>query len=122
MQRKQVNPFIIKDYKFASNVLKIHIWSAVFVSLGMARSNWILAENLQMYSLIFVSLGAVSNISLNYFLIPVMGINGAAIATLITSSLVLFSAVAFSKTRKVFFMNVSSLLLFPSLNRLKKYH
>jgi len=111
-----------EDYKFASNVLKIHIWSAVFVSLGMARSNWILAENLQMYSLIFVSLGAVSNISLNYFLIPVMGINGAAIATLITSSLVLFSAVAFSKTRKVFFMNVSSLLLFPSLNRLKKYH
>jgi O-antigen/teichoic acid export membrane protein len=73
-----------KEYLQASNVLSIHIWAGVFVSLGIASSRWFVAENYVKKSLYRGLFGLVVNVVLNVLLIPIYGILGAAIATLIS--------------------------------------
>ncbi len=70
-------------FREASNVLAIHIWTGVFVALGVASSNWFISENLQNLCLYLTAGGAVINVVLNYIFIPTYGIIGAAIASLI---------------------------------------
>ena len=97
-------------YNQAASVLSIHIWALIFVCLGTARSNWILPENLQRYSLIYLLIGAITNILLNLLLIPRFGINGAAYATLFSQILSsYFGACWFKKTRIAFFMQTKSI-------------
>lgn len=71
------------QYSQAGTVLMIHIWTGMFVFLGIAFGQYLIAENFTKKALYRTLLGAVSNISLNYILIPIYGINGAAIATLL---------------------------------------
>ena len=71
-------------YAPAGETLIIHIWAGVFVSLGVANGKWLIAENLTRVSMINTMLGAMLNVGLNLWLIPLMGINGAAIATVIS--------------------------------------
>jgi O-antigen/teichoic acid export membrane protein len=66
-----------------SYVLMLHIWTAVFVFLGFAFSRYLVAESLTKKSFYRALLGALSNVLLNYILIPKYGITGAAVATLI---------------------------------------
>ena len=63
------------DYQEAADVLRIYIWASVFVSLGVASSKWLVAENLQRYSFYRTALGAVLNISCNFWLIPIYGLS-----------------------------------------------
>lgn len=70
------------EYQAAGEVLKIHIWTGIFVFMGVAFSKYLLSENFTKKSLYRTSLGAVSNIFLNLILIPKYGIKGAAIGTL----------------------------------------
>lgn len=70
------------EYNQTATVLMIHIWASIFVFIGVASSKWLIAENLQKYSFYRTIAGALINIALNYVLIPMHGINGAAIATL----------------------------------------
>jgi len=67
----------------ASGVLSIHIWAGVFVFLGVAGGRWFLAENYINKNLYRTSFGMVTNIVSNLILIPLYGIYGAAIATLL---------------------------------------
>lgn len=78
-----VNILFGDTYTDASNILKIHIWSAVFVFIGVAFNKILMAENLAKIALKRTALGAVTNVILNYFLIPKYGIQGAAYSTLI---------------------------------------
>ena len=98
------------DFADAGSVLAIHIWAAIFVFLGVASGNWLLTENLQKLALQRALYGALTNILLNLLLIPKFGVNGAAVA------LVVSQAVAFwlidglqSATRKMFFMKLSAM-------------
>lgn len=74
-------------YSDAGNVLVIHIWTGVFVFLGVASSKWFVAENLQKYSFYRTLAGAIINVFLNFLLIPRYSIHGAAIATLISQAI-----------------------------------
>ena len=67
-----------------SPILKILIWSGVFVSIGNVIRAQIVAEDLQKYLIITTIVGALINVILNYYLIPVYGMNGAAIAFVIS--------------------------------------
>lgn len=69
------------EYTAAANVLKIHIWSLLFVFLGLAQGLWIISEGLNHFSLLFTMIGAIMNVILNIILIPYYGAEGAAIAT-----------------------------------------
>lgn len=70
-------------YQEAGQVLMIHIWAAVFVFLGVSFSKYLLAENLTKIAFQRTLLGAVSNVLLNLWLIPIYGVAGAAMATLL---------------------------------------
>ena len=97
-------------YKDAGQVLMIHIWAGVFVSIGVASGSWFITENLQHYTLYRTSLGAIINVILNLILIPIFGLIGAAIATVIAQSMAaLFFDVLTEKTRVVFYMKLKTL-------------
>ena len=98
------------DYQEAAIVLKIYIWAFVFVSLGVASSHWLVTENLEKHALLRSFLGAILNISLNLYLIPIYGITGAAYATLITQLFVSYLFFGISKhTRNNFILSTRAL-------------
>lgn len=74
------------EYEAAGAMLRVHIWSLVFVCLGLARDQWAVAENMTRFLLVTAVLGAASNVLLNLVLIPSHGGVGAAWATLISYS------------------------------------
>lgn len=71
-------------YAPAASALRIGVWYTTFSYLGAVRNIWILAEGQQKYLWKINIFGACANVVLNYILIPIMGINGAALASLVT--------------------------------------
>lgn len=72
------------SYIPAVSALRITVWYSTFSYYGSVRNIWILAEKKQKYLWIINLSGAVLNVVLNALLIPVWGINGAAVASLFT--------------------------------------
>lgn len=72
------------DYAPSVSALRLIVWYTTFSYVGSVRNIWILAESKQKYLWVINLTGAAANVVLNYFLIPVMGIMGAALASLIT--------------------------------------
>jgi O-antigen/teichoic acid export membrane protein len=103
----------------SATVLSLHIWAGIFVFLGVASSRWYLTENLQKLFFYRSLTGVVINIGLNLLLIPRLGINGAAIATIISQ---VFSAWLFDlvnrRTQPVFWQKTHSLFPFLRLIRI----
>lgn len=71
-------------YNSAISALQIIVWYTTFSYMGAVRNIWILANNKQKYLWKINMFGAIINVILNAVLIPLSGINGAAIASLIT--------------------------------------
>ena len=71
-------------YKASVSALRIVVWYSTFSYLGAVRDIWILAENLQKHLWVINLSGAAANVIMNAVLIPICGVNGAAIASLIT--------------------------------------
>ena len=100
-------------YQNAASVIDIQIWSIIFVFVGVVASRWYIVENLQKLNLQRTVLGAIINVILNFWLIPIMGIVGAAIATLAAQVVASFLGNAISaRTRSIFFMQAKALTLF----------
>lgn len=83
------SPLVIKilygnEYQTSVGALQIIVWYCSFSYLGGARAVWILAEEKQKHLVVINLVGAGLNIILNLVLIPKIGINGAAIASVIT--------------------------------------
>ena len=97
-------------YREAGPVLMIHIWTGVFVSLGVASGAWLINQNLQLFAFYRTFVGVVINVILNLLLIPIYGMIGAAIATVIAQ---VMAALAFdvftNKTRVTFVMKLKTL-------------
>lgn len=64
-------------------ILSVHIWTGLFVYLGVGTSNLFVINNLQQFVFGRTIVGAIINIVLNYWLIPRYGALGASVATLI---------------------------------------
>jgi O-antigen/teichoic acid export membrane protein len=71
------------EYSKTSTILTWHIWAAPFVFLGVANHQWLISENFTRFCFATTSLGAITNIIINFFLSPKYGGIGAAIATVI---------------------------------------
>jgi polysaccharide transporter, PST family len=98
-------------YTEAGKVLAVYIWASLFVFMGIATSPWSIAEGLNHLST-YRTIGAVSNVLLNLFLIPAYEGFGAAIATVISYALASFlSNATDSETLKIFQMQVKSILM-----------
>lgn len=102
-----------EKYMIAGSVLAIHVWSGVFVFMGVAAGKWMLVENITKQTMYRTLAGAIINILLNLILIPIYGIKGSALATLITcfTTSILMNYISV-KTRKCFWMQMSA-LIFP---------
>lgn len=96
-------------YAEAGAVLAIHIWASVFVFLGVASSQWFIAENRQILNFQRTVLGAFLNVGLNLIFIPSFGAIGAAVATVLAQASVGLIYDAFQKeTRPMFYMKLKS--------------
>jgi O-antigen/teichoic acid export membrane protein len=71
-----------EEYAVAGDILAWHIWASLFVFLGVASSKWVLAENHVYFNFAATAAGALANVLLNLWLIPLRGGVGAAIATM----------------------------------------
>lgn len=102
-------------YAEAGQVLAIHIWASLFVFMGVATSPWFIAEGLTHFALRITLIGAIINVVLNIFLIPAYAGVGAAIATVISQAFAsFFSNFTHAKTRKIFFIQLQSLVFYKS--------
>ena len=109
--------FLGDAFSPASSVLIIHIWTGVFVFVGVASTQWFVSENLQLYLLLNTSVGAVLNIAFNLYLIPIYGIQGAAIASLISYFISAYiMLLIWEKTRPNFFAISKSLNIYRVLH------
>ena len=100
-----------EEYFVAGVILSIHIWSSLFVFMGVVQNSWNIAEDLTKLYLQRTVIGAIMNIILNLFLIPRHAGIGAAIATVISYAFTGSLLNAFdSRTRKIFWLQVRSLL------------
>lgn len=108
-------------FHLSGTVLGIHIWAGVFVFLGVSRGGWIINENYQRFTAVYLGIGMLVNVILNFIFIPIWGINGAAYATLISQSVsVLFAPLIFKETRISFFMMIKSITLISLFKKSKK--
>jgi O-antigen/teichoic acid export membrane protein len=109
-----------KEFIEASSVLSIHIFSAIFVYLGVSSGRWLIAENKTLLNLYRNIFGMVMNIILNIIFIPKYGIVGAAFASLIAYISAFYIMDLFQKdTRYIFYLKSKALLLFKEKNETK---
>lgn len=106
----------------AAKVLVIHGWATIFVFLGIVQSGYDITEGLTWAATQRAAIGAVTNIGLNFILIPKYGATGAAIATLISYGCSAFLLNLVRKaTRPVFALQLRALLVFPLFFRPLRY-
>ena len=99
------SPFIYRvlytndDFAGGAEVLAIHVWAGIFVFLGSASGQYLIAEGYTRLSLVRTGMGAAVNILLNIWWIPLFGIKGAAWATLVGYGVATFYILLIPKTR-----------------------
>lgn len=109
------------SYEPSVSALKILIWSTSFAMIGTARVIWLVNEDLGHYEKYFTIMGSFINILLNAIFIPVLGIIGASLTTLVSQFFVASIApLFFKKTRKFVKIYFESFLEMPSLYLLVK--
>ena len=104
------------QYQSVGILLSIMVIRLFFTNMGVARSAYILNENLMKFSLITMTLGTITNITLNYLWIPEYGSKGAIIATIISFFVTTFLVdIFYSKTRKNVFLQFRAIITFYKL-------
>ena len=78
-----VNILFGSDFAAATDVLKIHVFTNVFIYLGVAQNIWIVNENKGKINVFKTIVGIVLAILFNLLLIPEYGVIGAAYSALI---------------------------------------
>ncbi len=101
-------------------VLAVHIWAGVFVFLGSASGQYLIAEGYTKMSMLRTGVGAIVNIVLNIFLLPRYGILGAAYATLAAYGIATFFIVFIPKTREQGLLMLRSLFLISLFQKIIK--
>jgi O-antigen/teichoic acid export membrane protein len=101
------------EYLESSSVLNIHIWSGIFIFLGVASSKYLIAENYIKKTFYRTFVGALLNIIMNYYLIGTMGIKGAAISTFVSHFFAAYFYDLLDKDlRKMFILKTKSLFFY----------
>lgn len=103
--------FYAPEYAEGAKILSIHIWAGIFVFLGSASGQYLIAEGYTKYSMYRTAAGAVVNVVLGFLWIPLYGLQGAAFATLIAYFSATFFILVFPETRKQGINMLKSLFL-----------
>lgn len=87
----------------ASKVLQIHVWAGCFIFVRALISQHLIITGNEPLSLLSHGVGALLNVLLNLWLIPLYGIEGAAWATLISYAYASFFFIFFAKSTRQHF-------------------
>jgi len=95
----------------SASVLRIYIWSTVFIALGVVQGQWLVNEGYGLFVLYRSIGGAAINIGANFALIPSYGAEGAALAAVIAqfASSVLANLVYDKENRRIFVLQIKAL-------------
>lgn len=104
------------EYSGANICLKIVVWYTAFSYLGSAKNYWLICENKKKFVFIFSAIGAGCNVIMNLIFIPLCGIKGAAIATLLTQILANFIIPLSIKSTREYGMYVIDALLLRNIH------
>jgi O-antigen/teichoic acid export membrane protein len=108
------------QYGRAAHILTIHIWTGVFVFLGIASGQYLIIENLGRIAFYRTLAGLLVNLILNFLLIPLYRETGAAVATLLSQACAAYLFDAFNRsTRQMFLMKTKSFFPFLPINHAK---
>jgi O-antigen/teichoic acid export membrane protein len=107
-------PFLIttvygSNYSPAGQVMQIHAWAGIPVAIGVSHSCYMIFNNLQKYALVATGSSAVLNIIGNFICIPMLGINGAAIATVVSYFFSTVIFYIFLKDKRMLVLRIRSL-------------
>ena len=107
-----INTLYGNQYVESGLILSIHLWSSIFVFMGVIGSSCYVIQGLQYVLLTNTILGVVLLVFSNYFLIPRFGAVGASISLLMTQMFVswLFDYIH-PQTRPLFFLKLKSMNL-----------
>ena len=109
------------QFQETAGILVVHVWTGVFVSLGVVSSKYLLIENMTKIAFYRSTSGAVVNVLVNLILIPRYGGIGAAVATLLSQSLAAYLFdLANSRTRLMFLMKTRSILFLDAFKLINK--
>src|SRR5690606_35159775 len=109
------------EYAAGAEILAIHIWAGIFVFLGSASGQYLIAEGYTKLSLVRTAVGALINIILNMWWIPIFGIKGAAWASLIAYAVATFYIILIPKTRVQGIMMLKSIFQINLIRKLIKF-
>ena len=83
------------EFKYSAGVLQILIWAFILSSINSVLLNLLISINQQKLNTISITLCAITNVILNFFLIPILSYNGAALATVVTKAVLLLASFFF---------------------------
>jgi O-antigen/teichoic acid export membrane protein len=105
------------EYQAAGYLLSLFALRLFFTNMGVGKSVFIVNESLFKYSLLTVIIGAITNVMLNYILIPSHGATGAIAGSLISFAVSIFLVdILFKKTRENLRLMFEGILSFWKLN------
>ncbi len=105
------------EYQAAGVLLSLMAIRLFFTNMGIARSAYLLTENLMRFSLITMVLGTIINILLNYLWIEEYGGKGAIVATIFSFFVTIFLIdIFYSKTRENVFLQLRSIFTFYKID------
>jgi PST family polysaccharide transporter len=95
----------------AASVLRIYVWSTLFIALGLVELQWLINEGYETFVLVRSLVGAATAIAGNYLLIPRYGGVGAAYAAVVAqfASCILVNLVYDARTREIFVLQLRAL-------------
>ena len=105
------------EFAGSATALQILIWSLVFGSINLVLLNLLISIDRQKLNTLSTGLCAITNVTLNFLLIPTLSYNGAAIATVITN-IVLFIACFYFVSKHLLILPVHKILVKPVIGSL----
>lgn len=107
------------EYQAAGVLFSLFAIRLFFTNMGTAKSLYVVNESLFRNSLLNAVVGAIVNITVNYFLIPIYGSIGALIATVVSFTVSAFGVdLFFRRTRINTGMLVRGITTFWKLNKI----
>ena len=100
-------------YENADLILMLHIWTLIFVGIGVLFRQIMIIENKTRFLLLTTVLGTIVAIILDFWLIPIYSFYGAIVSIILSQIISNYcSTLIYKETRMFFIMQTKSLLLF----------
>ena len=109
-----------EKYLLAKNALSLIVWYSSFSYFGAIHNIYMVAENRAKWVQVLTLSGVVSNVILNYLMIPQMGAAGAALASLLTQVIANFILpLCIPQLRKMAVLTIQGVFSVPIIARLR---